>query len=75
MRRAQVSGSQAALHFVASDQVDTAILRVRDRVAKGGHNIAIADQGRQLPRVSQSLCRSKRVTNHDTRRIAVRNIQ
>ena len=55
MRRSRASGFHAELHFVGLDQVETAILRVRDRVAKGGHDIALYDQRRRFPRSFQNL--------------------
>jgi predicted ABC-type ATPase len=63
MRRSRASGFQIRLHFVGLDQVETAILRVRDRVAKGGHDIALADQRRRFPRAFHNLAAAAKIAD------------
>jgi predicted ABC-type ATPase len=55
MHRAVKLGFYVELHFVGLDQVETAILRVRDRVSKGGHDIPLVDQRRRFPRSFNNL--------------------
>ena len=63
MRRSRASGFQIKLNFVGLDQVETAILRVRDRVAKGGHDIALGDQRRRFPRTFHSLAAAAKIAH------------
>jgi predicted ABC-type ATPase len=63
MRRSCALGFQTKLHFVGLDQVETAILRVRDRVAKGGHDIALADQRRRYPRAFHNLAAAAKIAD------------
>jgi predicted ABC-type ATPase len=63
MRRAKAARFQVELHFVGLDQVETAILRVRDRVAKGGHDIALADQRRRFPRAFYNLAHAAKISD------------
>ena len=63
MRRSRGAGFQTKLHFVGLDQVETAILRVRDRVAKGGHDIALGDQRRRFPRSFHNLAVAAKIAD------------
>lgn len=55
MESATSAGYRVELHFIGLDQVETAILRVQERVARGGHDVPISVQLRRFPRCFENL--------------------
>lgn len=63
LRLARNAGFRVELHFVGLDQVETAILRVRERVATGGHDVPLRVQRRRFPRCFENLWRCALLAN------------
>ncbi len=55
MRRAKALGYDVTLLFVATDDVQINLSRVRQRVEEGGHDVPEEDQRRRYPRSMANL--------------------